>query len=153
MNYSTWYNLISFLSSGRVDTTIWMHHITKRIKKKLDGNYTRMLSAVLNKSWKQHPTKQQLYVLLPPITLFYMDTTARSCKFYYLNASHRCWLSLYRKSLLGIAQECYESYWTLPGNNIPKSSNCTATYHSSRKLSKLDESDMRGTAGEVRTNS
>ena len=37
-------------------------------RKKLDGNYTRMLRAILNKSWKQHPTKQQLYGHLPPIT-------------------------------------------------------------------------------------
>ena len=36
--------------------------------KKLDGNYTRMLREILNKSWKQHPTKQQLYGHLPPIT-------------------------------------------------------------------------------------
>ena len=35
--------------------------LTKPIKKKLDGNYTRMLHAVLNKSWKQHPTKQQQF--------------------------------------------------------------------------------------------
>ena len=39
---------------------------TKRLGKKLDGNYTRMLRAILNKSWRQHPTKQQLY--LPLIT-------------------------------------------------------------------------------------
>ena len=38
------------------------------MEKKLDGNYTRMLRAVLNKSWRQHPTKQQLYGHLPPIT-------------------------------------------------------------------------------------
>ena len=37
-------------------------------KKKLDGNYTRMLQVILNKSWRQHPTKQQLYGHLPPIT-------------------------------------------------------------------------------------
>ena len=30
-------------------------------KRKLDGNFTRMLRAVWNKSWRQHPTKQQLY--------------------------------------------------------------------------------------------
>ena len=30
-------------------------------------NYTRMLHAILNKSWKQHPTKEQLYAPLPPI--------------------------------------------------------------------------------------
>ena len=36
--------------------------------KKLDGNYTRMLRAILNKSWRQHPTRYQLYHHLPPIT-------------------------------------------------------------------------------------
>ena len=46
--------------------TTWT--LTKRLKKKLDGNYTRMLRAILNKSWQQHPTKHQLYGLLPPIT-------------------------------------------------------------------------------------
>ena len=35
---------------------------------KLDGNYTRMLRAILNKSWRQHHTKHQLYGHLPPIT-------------------------------------------------------------------------------------
>ena len=35
---------------------------------KLDGNYTRMLRAILNKSWRQHLTRQQLYGHLPPIT-------------------------------------------------------------------------------------
>ena len=34
----------------------------------LDGNYTRMLQAILNKSWRQHPTRHQLYGHLPPIT-------------------------------------------------------------------------------------
>ena len=42
--------------------------LTKRLEKKLDSNYTRMLWAILNKSWRQHPTKQQLYGHLPPIT-------------------------------------------------------------------------------------
>ena len=32
-----------------------------------DGNCTRMLRAILNKSWRQHPTKEQLYRHLPPI--------------------------------------------------------------------------------------
>ena len=45
--------------------TTWM--LTKRLKKKLDGNYTRMLQTILNKSWWQHPTKHQLYCHLPPI--------------------------------------------------------------------------------------
>ena len=46
--------------------TTWT--LTKRLEKKLDGNYTRMLRAVLNKSWRQHPTRHQLYGHLPPIT-------------------------------------------------------------------------------------
>ena len=46
--------------------TTWT--LTERMEKKLDGDYTRMLQAILNKSWRQHPTKQQLYGLLPPIT-------------------------------------------------------------------------------------
>ena len=32
------------------------------------GNYTRMLRAKLNKSWRQHPTRHQIYSHLPPIT-------------------------------------------------------------------------------------
>ena len=32
------------------------------------SNYTRMLGAILNKSWRQHPTKHQLYGHLPSIT-------------------------------------------------------------------------------------
>ena len=46
--------------------TTWT--LTKRLEKKLDGNYTRMLRAIWNKSWQQHPTKHQLYGHLPPIT-------------------------------------------------------------------------------------
>ena len=46
--------------------TTWT--LTKRLEKKLDGNYTRMLRAILNKSWQQHPTRRQLCGHLPPIT-------------------------------------------------------------------------------------
>ena len=46
--------------------TTWT--LTKRLEKKLDGNYTRMLRTILNKSWRQHPTRHQLYSHLPPIT-------------------------------------------------------------------------------------
>ena len=46
--------------------TTWT--LTKRLKKKLRGNYTRMLRAILNKSWRQYPTRHQLYGHLPPIT-------------------------------------------------------------------------------------
>ena len=40
----------------------------ERLENKLDSNYTRMLRAILNKSWRQHPTRHQLYGHLPPIT-------------------------------------------------------------------------------------
>ena len=55
--------VVSILLYGR---TTWT--LTKRMKKKLDGYYTKMLRAMLNKSWRQRPTKQQLYDHLPPIT-------------------------------------------------------------------------------------
>ena len=46
--------------------TTWT--LTKRLEKKLDGNYTRILRSILNKSWRQYPTKHQLYGHLPTIT-------------------------------------------------------------------------------------
>ena len=47
-----------------------MHNMDgkKHKEKNLERNYTRMLRAVLKKFRKQHPTKQQLYGHLPPIT-------------------------------------------------------------------------------------
>ena len=45
--------------------TTWT--LTKRLEKKLDGNYIRMLQEILNKSWWQHPTRHQLYGHQPPI--------------------------------------------------------------------------------------
>ena len=55
--------VVSILLYGCI---IWT--LTKWLEKKLDGNYTRMLRAILNKSWQQHPTRRQLYGHLPPIT-------------------------------------------------------------------------------------
>ena len=46
--------------------TTWT--LTKQLEKKLDSNYTRMLWAILNKSWRQHPTRHQPYSHLSPIT-------------------------------------------------------------------------------------
>ena len=63
--------------------TTWT--LTKRLEKKLDGNYTRMLRAILNKSWRQHPTRHQLYGHLPPITKTIQVRRTR-------NAGH-CWRS------------------------------------------------------------
>ena len=63
--------------------TTWT--LTKRLEKKLDGNYTRTLRAILNKSWRQHPTRHQLYGHLPPITKTIQVRRTR-------NAGH-CWRS------------------------------------------------------------
>ena len=46
--------------------TTWT--LTKRLEKKLHGNYTRMLRVILNKSRQQHPKRHQQYGHLPPIT-------------------------------------------------------------------------------------
>ena len=46
--------------------TWWM--LTKQLEKILDGNYTRMLRAIWNWFWRQHPTKQLLYGHLSPIS-------------------------------------------------------------------------------------
>ena len=63
--------------------TTWT--LTKRLEKKLDGNYTRMLRTILNKSWQQHPTRHQLYGHLPPIMKTVQARRAR-------HAGH-CWKS------------------------------------------------------------
>ena len=55
--------VVSILLCG---CTTWT--LTKRLEKKLDGNYTRMLRAIMNKSWRQHPARHQLSGHLPPIT-------------------------------------------------------------------------------------
>ena len=61
-------------STSLISSSLWLiwcnsqPTLTKRLDKKLDGNYTRMLRAILNKSWRQHPTRHQLYGHLPPIT-------------------------------------------------------------------------------------
>ena len=55
--------IVSILLYG---CTTWT--LTERMEKKIDGNYTRMLRAILNKSWRQYPIKQQLYGYQPPIT-------------------------------------------------------------------------------------
>ena len=52
---------------------------------KTAGEEARMLRAILNKSWRQHPTRHQLYGHLPPITKTIQVRRAR-------HAGH-CWRS------------------------------------------------------------
>ena len=63
--------------------TTWT--LTKCMEKKLDGNYTRMLWAILNKFWRQRPTKQQLYGHLLPI--------AKTNKIRQTRHAGHCWKS------------------------------------------------------------
>ena len=72
--------VVSILLNG---CTTWT--LTKRLEKKLDANYTRILRAILNKSRRQHPTRHQLYGHLPPIT---KTTQVRRTR----HAGH-CWRS------------------------------------------------------------
>ena len=55
--------VVSILLYGCITRTL-----TKRMEKKLESNYTRMLGAILNKSWRQRPTKHRLYSYQPSIT-------------------------------------------------------------------------------------
>ena len=65
----------SLPSSSRVGTAVWT--LTKCMEKKLDGNYARMLRAILNKSRRLHPTKQQLCENLLSITKTIKVTRSR----------------------------------------------------------------------------
>ena len=78
--------------------TTWT--LIKRLEKKLDGNYTIMLRAILNKSWRQHPTKHQLYGHQPPITKTIQVRRAR-------HAGH-CWRS--RDELISDVLLCTPTY-------------------------------------------
>ena len=69
--------------------TTWT--LTRRMENKLDGNYTRMLRAILNESWRQHSTKKQLYGHLPPIT--------KTIKVRRTRHARHCWRS--RDELIG----------------------------------------------------
>ena len=72
--------IVSILLYG---CTTWT--LTKRLEKKLDANYTRILRAILSNSWTQNPTKNQLYGHLPPITKTIQTRRTR-------HAGH-CWRS------------------------------------------------------------
>ena len=63
--------------------TTWT--LTERMEKRLDGNYTRMLQAISNKSWSQHSTMHQLYGYLPSIT--------KTIQFRRTRHAGHCWRS------------------------------------------------------------
>ena len=90
--------------------TTWT--LTKRMEKKLGGEYTRMLRAILNKSWRQHPKKQQLYGHLPPVT--------KTIKIWQTRHTRKCWRS--RDELIS-----YVFLWT-PSHDRAKTRRPARTY-------------------------
>ena len=68
---------------GLLKSQTWT--LTKRIEKKLDGNFTKLLQALLNKSWKQNTSKQQVYGLLPPIY--------KTIQVQWTRQARHCWTS------------------------------------------------------------
>ena len=91
--------------------TTWT--LTKRLEKKLDGNYTRMLWAILNKSWRQHPTRHQLYGHLPPITKTIQVTRTRHARYCgrsrdELISDVLLWTSIYGRTKAGRPGRTYD---------------------------------------------
>ena len=74
-----------FFQAAIVSVLLYGCTTTKWLEKKLDGNYTRMLWAILNRSWRQHPTKHQLYGHLPPIM--------KTIKVRWTRHAGHCWRS------------------------------------------------------------
>ena len=68
--YEIVHKLQFFPNSGRVDTAIWMHPMdaNKAYGEKAWRQLHKNAASYINKSWRQHPTKQQLYGHLPPNT-------------------------------------------------------------------------------------
>ena len=93
--------------------TTWT--LTKRREKKLDGNYTRLLRAILNKSWRQHPTKLQLYGHLPPITKTIQVRRTRHAEHCWrsrdeLISDVLLWTPTYGRAKAGRPARTYSSY-------------------------------------------
>ena len=123
-------------SSSSIGTAIWMHHMdaNKTYTKKTDGNYTRMLRAILNKSRRQHATKQQLYGHLPPIMKTIKIRQTRYAGHFWRSrdelvsdvlrwtpsqerAKAGCPEHTYSSSvqILDVARKTYQNQWTIGG--------------------------------------
>ena len=78
----------------------------------LYGNCTRMLQAILNKSWKQHPTKWQLYGHQPPISKTIQIRGLRYVGQYYRSMDELIsevlqWSPLHRRASVGLPTRTY----------------------------------------------
>ena len=59
-SWSMWKGLQEYIACEFVLTSLAVSRMSgsTNFDKKLEGNYTRMLRAIMNKSWRQHPIKQ-----------------------------------------------------------------------------------------------
>ena len=101
--------VVSILLYG---STTWT--ITKRQEKKLDGNYTRMLWAILNKSWRQHPQKHQPYGHLPAIAKTTQVRRTRHSEHFWrsrdeLRSYVLLWRPTYGRAKAGLPPRTYSS--------------------------------------------
>ena len=85
--------------------TTWT--LTKRLKKKIDGDYTRMLRAILNKSWQQHPTRHPLYSHLPPVTKTIQVRRTRHAGHCWRNKDELLWNPAYGQAKAGRPARTY----------------------------------------------
>ena len=97
-----------------ISTTVCLHNLnSKRLKKKkLDGNYIRILHTVLNESWKQHPTKQQLYGHLAPISQTIQIRRERHTEHCYENKDEftndvLLWVRMHEYRSIGLTAKTY----------------------------------------------
>ena len=93
--------------------TTWT--LTKRLEKKLDGNYTRMLRTILNRFWRQHPTRYQLYGHLPPIMKTIQVRRTRHARHCWRNKDEHIsdvllWNPAYGQAKAGRPARTYSSY-------------------------------------------
>ena len=121
-----------------VDKFTYLRSSISSTETDIDSWLAKAWTAIDNLSvvWKSDPTdkmKRSFFQAAVVSILLYGCTT---------------WTLTKRKNLTAITQECCKQYWTSPGDSTRQNSNCMATYHLSRKLSKLDEPNMRDTAGQ-----
>ena len=89
-----------------------------------------------------------------PIKWNAISSRLRSCRYCCMDALLGPWLNGWRRSstainTLNVASNIEQVLAATPHTGA----NCTATYHLSQKLYKLDEPDMPDTAGEAKTRS
>ena len=105
--------------------TTWT--LTKWLGKKLDGNYTRMLRAILNKSWRQHPTRHQLYDHQPPITKTIQVRRTRNAGHYWISrdaliSDELLWTPTYGRAKVGRPARLCENTGCSP-EDLPEAMN------------------------------